>query len=118
MAGSRVIAERAGRGMLVTRLSSFGDLATLGGTPKQVAFDSQKRPLQLAGRAPESGVDTYVVAAGPREVVDARIDGFPLGTLELRAARNETGYRVDIVRRAEYCQPPTIPYILTLTLKR
>lgn len=118
MAGGRVVAERSGRGMLITRLSSFGDTGTRGGAPRQVTFDDQRRDIQLAGRVPESGTDTYVVAAGPRDVLDARIDRFPERTLELRVSRTGTDYHVDIERRAAYCDPPTIPYLLTLKLKR
>jgi len=46
-----------------------------------------------------------------------RIDRFPNRTLELRVSRTGTDYRVEIERRAAYCEPPTIPYLLTLKLK-
>jgi len=118
IAGGRIVAERAGRGMLITRVSSFGDTGTRGGTPRQVTFDNQRREIQLAGRVPESGTDAYVVAAKPRDVLDAGIDRFPDRTLELRVSRTGTDYRVEIERRAPYCDPPTIPYLLTLKLKR
>ena len=55
-----------------------------------------------------------VVAAKPRDVLDR----FPDRTLELRVSRTGTDYRVEIERRAAYCEPPTIPYLLTLKLKR
>ena len=118
IAGGRIVAERSGRGMLVTRVSSFGDTGTRGGTVRPVTFDSQRREIQLAGRVPESGTDAYVVAARPRDVLDAQITRFPERTLELRVSRTGTDYRVDIERRAAYCDPPTIPYLLTLKLKR
>ena len=117
MAGGRIVAERSGRGMLITRVSSFGDTGTRGGTARQVTFDNQRREIQLAGRVPESGGDAYVVTAKAREVLDARIDRFPERTLELRVSRAGTDYRVEIERRAAYCEPPTIPYLLTLKLK-
>jgi hypothetical protein len=117
MAGGRIVAERSGRGMLITRVSSFGDTGTRGGAARQVTFDGQRREIQLAGRVPESGTDAYVVAARPRDVLDAKIDRFPDRTLELRVSRTGADYRVEIERRAAYCEPPTIPYLLTLKLK-
>jgi hypothetical protein len=116
LAGGRIIAERSGRGMTITRLSSFGDTGTRMGMPRQVSFDTQRRPLQLAGRVPESGADAYAVAAKPSDRVEAKIDGFPDRTLALQVNRVGSDYRVEVVRRAAYCEPPTIPYVLTLTL--
>jgi hypothetical protein len=118
IAGGRIVAERSGRGMLVTRISSFGDMAARTGKPREVAFTGSQRTIQFGGRAPESGADTYIVAAGPRETVDAKLGGFPERTLALQVTRTGTGYRVDVVRRAPYCEPPVIPYLLTLTLNR
>jgi hypothetical protein len=118
LAGGRIIAERSGRGMLVTRLTSFGDTSTRGGKPRQVTFDGTRREIQLAGRVAESGADVYVVAVQPRERVEARIEGFPAGRLELRVARTGSDYRVDVVRRAKYCEPPIIPYLVTFMLNR
>lgn len=119
LASGRIIAERSGRGMLITRLTSFGDMSTRGGSPRQVAFDGSRREIQLAGRVAESGTDAYVVAARPRDLVEAKIDRFPDGTLTLRTTRVGGGdYRVEVVRQAKYCEPPVIPYLLTLTLKR
>jgi hypothetical protein len=139
LADSRVIAERSGKGMLITRLSSFGDTATRTGKPRQVTFDGPRREIQLGGRVAESGADAYVLAVKPRDLVEARIDGFPDRTLALRVTYMRTDrplagygqdqrswralvkeggdYRVEVVRRASYCEPPTIPYVLTLTLK-
>jgi hypothetical protein len=117
LAGGRIIAERSGRGMVITRLSSFGDTGTRGGAPRQVTFDGSRREIQLGGRVPESGADTYVVAAKPRDLVQAKIDGFPAGTLALQVTRVGSDYRVEVARRAKYCEPPVIPYLLTLTLK-
>jgi hypothetical protein len=118
LAGGRIIAERSGRGMLITRLSSFGDTSTRGGRPRQVTFDGARREIQLAGRVAESGADAYVVAAKPRDLVEAKINGFPDGTLALQVTRVAGGdSRVEVVRRAKYCEPPVIPYLLTLTLK-
>jgi hypothetical protein len=68
LAGSRVIAEWSGRGMLITRLSSFGDTSTRRGTPRQVVFDGPRREIQLAGRVAESGADAYLLAAKPRDL--------------------------------------------------
>jgi hypothetical protein len=117
LAGGRIVAERSGRGMLMTRVSSFGDTSTRGGTPRQVAFDGSRREIQLAGRVAESGADAYVVSATPRDRVEAKIDGYPDGTLALRVTRSNGGnYRVEAVRRAKYCEPPVIPYLLTLRL--
>jgi len=118
LAGGRIIAERSGRGMTITRLSSFGDTGTRMGMPRQVSFDAQRRPLQLAGRVPESGADAYAVAVKPPDRVEAQIGGFPERTLALQVNRVGSDYRVEVVRRAAYCEPPTIPYVLTLTLKR
>jgi hypothetical protein len=118
LASGRIIAEPSGRRMLITRVSSFGDMATRGGTPRPVTFDGARREIQLAGRVAESGADAYVVAAKPRDLVEATIDGFPDGTLALRVTRVAGGdYRVEVERRAKYCEPPVIPYLLTLTRK-
>ena len=118
LAGGRIIAERSGRGMVITRVSSFGDMSTRSGTPRQVTLAGSQREIQLAGRVAESGADAYVVTAKPRDRVEAKIDGFPAGTLALRVTRAEGGdYRVAVERRAKYCEPPVIPYLVTLTLK-
>jgi hypothetical protein len=118
LAGGRIIAEQSARGMLITRLSSFGDTSTRGGTPRQVTFTGSQRTIQLAGRVAESGADAYVVTAQPRDRVDAKIDGFPASTLALRVTPAEGGdYRIQVERRAKYCEPPVIPYLLTLTLR-
>jgi hypothetical protein len=139
MGDGRVVAERSGRGMLITRLSSFGDTSTRGGKPRQVTLDGTRRKIELAGRVTEGGADAYVLAARQRDVVEAKIEGFPDRTLALRVTRVGTDrplldesqdqrswttrasvggdYLVEVVRRASYCDPPTIPYLLTLTLK-
>ena len=117
IAGGRIVAERSGRGMLITRVSSFGDTGTRAGTPRRVTFDGQRRDIQLAGRVAERGEDAYVVAAGPRDRLDAQIDRHPDGSLALRVSRTGTDYRVEVERRAAYCDPPTIPYLLTLKMK-
>lgn len=138
LAGGRIVAERAGRGMLITRLSSFGDMSTRTGTPRPVTFAGSRREIQLAGRVAESGADAYVLTTKPRDRVEAKIEGFPDRTLALRVTRvgsdrpldvsgpdprswkalaSEGGdYRVEVVRRATYCEPPVIPYLLTLAL--
>ena len=51
LAGGRIVAERSGRGMLITRLSSFGDTSTRGGTPRPVAFDGTRRYKSARGDA-------------------------------------------------------------------
>ena len=104
--------------MVITRLSSFGDTSTRTGQPRPVTFSGSQRTIQLAGRVAESGADAYVVTATPRDRVDAQIDGFPDRALALRVARANGGdYSVEVVRRAKYCEPPVIPYLVTFTLK-
>jgi hypothetical protein len=131
MGGGRVVAERSGCGMLITRLSSFGDTSTRAGKPRQVTFDGTRQKIELAGRVTESGADAYVLAARRCDVVEDRIEGFPDRTLGLRVTRMGTDqplqgegqdqrswrrrasvdgdYLVEVVRRASYCDPPTIP---------
>ena len=95
---------------------------------------------QFAGRLSGSGVDAYTITVRKGDLLQARIERFPGRSLQLCVTEQKTGrvvpgaqvefartwaarvpeagdYRVDVVRRAAYCDP-SVTYLLTLGLRR
>lgn len=94
---------------------------------------------QYAGRLYAGGVDAYLVTAAKGARLQARIERFPGNSAGLRVVNARTGravarpggaaartwagplpdagdYRVEVVRRAPYCDP-SFTYLLTLALR-
>jgi hypothetical protein len=140
MAGGRIIAVRSDRRFLITRMTSFGDTSARTGTPRQVRFVGTRRHIELAGRAAESGVDRFLVSARAGDLLRVTIGSFPSAALSLQVTRSDNGEVlrggqenerswkallkepcdcvVEVVRHARYCDPPVIPYIMTLSSER
>lgn len=138
LASGRVIAERTHGKYQITRLTSFGDTSTRLGKPRLVTFSSGQRKVERGGRVPELGADGYIVVANAGDRLRAAISGFPAGSLWLRVSRRgsdtfldgggkgdsvwdsrlpEAGeYLVEVVRRAQYCEPPVIGHLLSISL--
>jgi hypothetical protein len=93
--------------------------------------------VERGGRVPELGADAYIVVANAGDHLRAAISGFPAGSLSLRVSRrgsdkvldggkqdsvwdarlSEAGeYLVEVVRRAQYCEPPVISHLLSISL--
>jgi hypothetical protein len=140
LADGRILAERTPAGFKVTRMTILGEGGAPPGKPRNVVFRWNVGETQYAGRLAGDGVDAYVVSARKGDLLQARIERFPGRALTLRITEQRTGrvlrgapteyartwaapvpetgeYRVEIVRRAAYCDP-AVTYLLTLAVRR
>jgi hypothetical protein len=139
LADGRVVAERTPAGFRITRLSVIGNPAG-NAKPKEVFFRYGEGELLYPGRIAGDGADGYIVAAKTGALLQGKLEKFPTGSLQMRVTDLQTGmvlkgaptelsrlwaarvpadgrYRLDIIRRAEYCDP-AITYLLTIGLRR
>jgi hypothetical protein len=140
LADGRMVAERTASGLRITRLQVTGSGGPPAGRREKVGFRWGTGETQYAGRLSGNGVDGYTVVARKGDLLQVRIERFPGRSLQLRVTAEKTGqvmlgaqsefarlwaarlpeagdYRVDVVRRAAYCDP-SITYVLTLALRR
>ena len=95
------------------------------------------RPAQFAGTLVGDAADSYIMSPGEDSAVDVTIERFRGNDLELRVVDAQSGetvngaagprrwrgvgaakrkYRIDVIRRADYCAPPT-SYLLTVATR-
>ncbi len=140
LADGRIVAERTPQGYRITRLTVLGTpVPAANARPKKVIFTWGDGELWYSGRLDGDGMDGYEVTARKGDLLQAKIERFPGRSLQLRVtdekgqvikgARTEFSrlwaarvaadgtYRVDVVRRAAYCDP-SVTYLLTLGLRR
>lgn len=141
LASGRVIAERTPQGYRITRLTVLGQAAgPANARPKPVIFRWGEGERWFSGRLGGDGVDGYLITARAGDLLQAKIERFPGRSLQLRVTEVGTGrviqgaqteysrlwaarvpaagdYRLDVVRRAAYCDP-SVTYLLTLGLRR
>jgi hypothetical protein len=120
----------------IARLIVSGAPAPKNAPPRPVTFGGG-RPLQFAGTLVGDAMDSYTIPPRRGIVLDVTIERFPRNDLELqvvdvksgqpvegflgprrwRGAISSTGgFRIDIIRRADYCSPPT-SYLLTIATR-
>lgn len=139
-ADGRVITERTPQGYRITQLEVFGNPSTPGGKPKDVLFRYGLGQTMFSGRIAGDGADGYRVTARAGDLLQVKTERFPGRTLQIRVTEERTGaalkgsatefarlwaarvpadgpYRIDIVRRAAYCEP-AVTYLLTIGLER
>jgi hypothetical protein len=140
LADGRILAERTPAGFKVTRMTILGEGGAPPGKPRNVVFRWGVGETQYSGRLAGDDVDAYVLSARKGDLLQVRIERFPGRALTLRVTEQRTGrvlqgapteyariwaapvpetgeYRVDIVRRAAYCDP-AVTYLLTLAVRQ
>jgi hypothetical protein len=141
LAGGRVIAERTPQGYRITRLDVIGHPDAPGNAkPKDVLYAYGEGEMVYSGRLGGDDVDGYLVSARAGSLLQVKIERFPGRSLRIRVTDEQSGmvlqgaqsefsrlwaarvssdgkYRVDIVRRAAFCDP-SVTYLLTIGLRR
>jgi hypothetical protein len=129
----RVRADRGADGLKITRMTlppGFG--SGLAGKPRQVLFRWGKGSLVYRGRLSADNVDVYLVQARAGDVLNAQLERVSVESASVRVVQQagnrvlaatgpagsetrrlwagrvpENGeYRVEVVRRGAYCDPP------------
>jgi hypothetical protein len=140
LADGRVVAERTPQGYRITRLDVIGNAAGPNPKPRDVLFPYGLGQMMYSGRLATDGVDGYVVTARAGDLLQVKTERFPGRALQIRVTDERSGavlkgastefsrlwatrlpgdgrYRIDIVRRAAYCEP-AVTYLVTIGLER
>jgi hypothetical protein len=140
LAGGKLVAQRTPNGYRITQLEVIGSPADGNAKPRDVYFTYGLGQTVYAGRLSGNGIDGYRVTARAGDLLQVKTERFPGRAVQIRVTSEQTGtvlkgaptefsriwaarvpadgtYRVDIVRRAAFCDP-SVTYQLTIGLER